>query len=222
VNPQTFQAQLEVAIENRDRNALSELERIAGDDPDTDMMWQDHLLIENAVQQWQQISRPSQTLLPATSPSLVPLRQRLAAATTAVVLLVTAVSFFRSPAHQQSVTMTTTIHEVAASVEELPQHNTAVQDDQLFVRNESAPAFSSTTGIQDLHLPVSVVSNMHAQLSEEVYQAWSLISRLPDDAVQVYEQLEGIVPKTAPVTLPAPEETEEQDFLPASIRSLLS
>ncbi len=223
MNPQTFQAQLETAIENRDTIALDELGRIAVNNPETQFLWQDHLLIENAIQDWQLLSNRSHPHKTTPSRNPVPLHQRLMAATTAAVLLISAASFFRSPATPQQSTSLTAINHKTIAVEEFPPQETAVNYDQLLVRNESAMAFSSSaTGLQDLYLPVSVVSQVHSQLSEEVSQAWNLISRLPNDAEQVYEKFENIVPKSSPAEKPAPEETEEQNFLPASIRSLLS
>lgn len=222
MNPPAFQAQLETAIENRDDIALTELERIAADNPETQIMWQDHLLIENAIKDWQLISNRTHPLNTTPRQTPVPLHQRLLAATTAAVLLISAASYFHSPVPQESNSLTAT-SQSAAVIEESFQHEVAANYDQFLVRNESASAFpSNTAGFQDLYLPVSVVSQVHSQLSEEFSQAWNLISRLPNDAEQVYEKFEDIVPKSSPAEKPAPEETEEQDFLPASIRSLLS
>ena len=52
VNPQSYRKKLETAIEQRDQVLLDELEQIAHQSPTTLRMWQEHCLLESAIETW--------------------------------------------------------------------------------------------------------------------------------------------------------------------------
>ncbi|MCA8984570.1 MAG: hypothetical protein R3C12_25055 [Planctomycetaceae bacterium] len=52
MNPQSFRNKLEQAVINRDQALLESLRQSASESPETSRLWQEHLLVEQAIQQW--------------------------------------------------------------------------------------------------------------------------------------------------------------------------
>lgn len=52
MNTKDFVTQLELAVENRDENALANLEKIASFEPSLSGLWEEHRLLEEAIGEW--------------------------------------------------------------------------------------------------------------------------------------------------------------------------
>jgi len=213
VNPQQFRKQLEAAIETRDQDAIRALELHAASCDENARLWEEFQLIERAIGAWQ----TSGTVIPSPSLSRFPQLRRAIAFAAASTLAVGVLVYTQLPGRQA------TVIPVATADAEIESQRIAVDQPMTErVENEEVALDATQKPSMGALLPVTVVTHVRDQFTQEFQNAWGVISRVPDDASAVYEQLEEIVP-AKPEAAPAEDRpTEPGELFPASLFRLLS
>ncbi|MCG6156708.1 hypothetical protein [Rubinisphaera margarita] len=212
MTPQQFRQQLEAAIENRDQDAIRALELHAASCDENARLWEEFQLIERAIGAWQ-TARP---VVPSRPLSRFPQLRRAVTFAAASTLAVGVLVYSQFPARQTGVPISS-----AAAVSNELQTPAPQPIAELVDENDAAFETSGKPSMGAL-LPVTVVTHVRDQFTQEFQNAWGVISRVPDDASAVYERIEEIVP-AKPETAPAEESPgEPTELFPVRLFRLLS
>ncbi len=213
MNPQQFRQQLEAAIETRDQDAIRALELHAASCDENARLWEEFQLIERAIGAWQ----TSGTVIPSPSLSRFPQLRRAVTFAAASTLAVGVLVYSQLPGRQA------TVIPVATADAEIESQQSPFDEPMTELTENSEVALdASETPSMGALLPVTVVTHVRDQFTQEFQNAWGVISRVPDDASAVYEQIEEIVP-ASPATAPVEEQPAEPgELFPASLFRLLS
>lgn len=213
MNPQSYRKKLETAIEQRDQLLLDELEQIAKDSPATSRLWQDHCLLEHAIEDWvsssllceiQQCEIQQQPATPCSLITTVPVtskkkrsKRSLPAVITGVACLLFAGWFATGQYQLQENNLHVAQVQVASANSTLQAisvvHQSIEQTKQK--RKPFAPLNHSYDLVEQskTFLPSSVlppvIPDLTNQIAEEVSQTWVRISVLPEEMQQVWKEL---------------------------------
>ncbi len=208
MNPQSYRKKLETAIEQRDQLLLDELEQIAKDSPVTSRLWQEHCLLERAIDDWVHSSLLSEIQQqPASSDSLtttLPViskkkqsRRSLPAAISGVACLLFA-GWFATGQHQlqeknfpvaqvQSGTEKSTLRAISVAHQPIEQ---AKQKRKPFAPlNHSYDLVEQSKTFLPRSVLPPVIPDLTNQIAEEVSQTWVRLSVLPEEMQEVWEEL---------------------------------
>ncbi len=209
MNPQSYRKKLETAIEQRDQLLLDELEQIANDSPATSRLWQDHCLLERAIDDWVSSSLLSEIQQqPATSASLtttLPViskkkkrsKRSLPAAISGIACLLFA-GWFATGQHQLQEKNLPVAQVQVTSAKSILQ-TTSVVLEPIEQRKQKRKPFAPLNHSYDLveqsktFFPSSVlppvIPDVTNQIAEEVSQTWGRLSVLPEEMQQVWKNL---------------------------------
>ncbi len=208
VNPQSYRKKLETAVEQRDRLLLAELEQIADDSPATSRLWQEHCLLERAIEDWVRCSSFSEAEqdLSVTEPSAVKLpssnkkqnRYSVSALVSGIACLVLIGWLAGGQTELRENDLSVARHDHLNSVHSNEQVTEVVFDPVVNIKQKRKP-FAPLDHSYDLveqskaFLPSSVLPpvlpEVTNQIAEEVSQTWVRLSVLPEEMQQVWKEL---------------------------------
>ncbi len=211
MNPQSFRHKLEIAIEQRDQSMLDELERVAVDCPTTSRLWQEHCLLERAIEQWAsspllselqaQAANTNSVIAPSPVGSKKVRNSRFSIAALSGIACLLFVGWIVTNTNQLNtspapvaVTDSSSTIQVASRKSTSPVISDAYRSPER-KRKPFAPVNHSYSLVEQskAYLPTTVlppvIPGVTSQITEEVSQTWERISVLPEEMQQVWKNL---------------------------------